>query len=739
MKTKQMLIPFALGLGLALALGVLWLLSTVAHADATHTHYVAPTGADAGSCSNSANPCRTVQYAVAQAGDGDTVKIAAGTYTATASSVVSITKSITLSGSYAPPDWTTSDIDGNPTVLDGQEQRRVVAIAQGYTVTLEGLQIVNGKTADHGGGVKVVPGDPDLIPIVPLVIRNCAILSNTSEGEGGGAWVRHSILSLESSRIVSNTAGEEGGGVVAGGVTTMTYNLFQDNDGCKDYAFWGGGGAYVDSSEHGSYVAHNIFEGNSCRLHDGGGLYIYGTKESLVVTDNVFRSNTANGKGGGLYIRNSIYRYRTCTVTHNLFQDNIAALDDDGHGGGAYVGCSSWWTVFSHNQVLDNIATTGKPKDGRGGGAYIWGSGLISDNLVQGNWGATVQKSTGRGGGIYLTGDAFWVDGNRILENRATELPSALYAYGGGVYVGSGPVTMTNNIVAGNCYSAHCGASSNLYTGGGGIYVTGVAQFRPDWLRLTHNTIADNQSPAIENGASVVTMSHNILSGHSIDLEVTAESQFFTPTIAADYTLWYPAMNANDYGTLVTTTDDFTGTPDFVSTALDDYHIGSNSQAIDKGPGAGVATDIDGHPRPIGGGYDLGADEHVDVDLSTSTKSASPQHAGAGEVVTFTIVLRNSGTSDAPSTILSDTIPISATYVPSSVNASSGTPSDVGGIGWTGTVTAGQAVTITFQVTINEDTMIENTAVLTDTYGTVHYLTAWVNQKRVYLPLVVRN
>ena len=40
-----------------------------------------------------------------------------------------------------------------------------------------------------------------------------------------------------------------------------------------------------------------------------------------------------------------------------------------------------------------------------------------------------------------------------------------------------------------------------------------------------------------------------------------------------------------------------------------DYHIGLGSAAIDAGVNAGVADDVDGDLRPVGAGYDVGADE----------------------------------------------------------------------------------------------------------------------------------
>jgi uncharacterized repeat protein (TIGR01451 family) len=136
--------------------------------------------------------------------------------------------------------------------------------------------------------------------------------------------------------------------------------------------------------------------------------------------------------------------------------------------------------------------------------------------------------------------------------------------------------------------------------------------------------------------------------------------------------------------------------------------------------------------------YDLGADEYTGVDLSLSTKRVTPLEATAGEVVTFILRLQNRGQQHAPETLLVDPIPAYTAYVPNSARATSGTLTDTQGVRWTGDISVGEIVTVTFQVTVTDHVTVNNVATVTDTYGTRYELMAQVNPARVYLPLVLR-
>jgi hypothetical protein len=64
----------------------------------------------------------------------------------------------------------------------------------------------------------------------------------------------------------------------------------------------------------------------------------------------------------------------------------------------------------------------------------------------------------------------------------------------------------------------------------------------------------------------------------------------------------------NEDATLVLL-NEHTGDPLFLNPDGGDYHIGEASAARDAGVPSGVTIDIDGEPRPMGLGWDIGADE----------------------------------------------------------------------------------------------------------------------------------
>ncbi len=120
------------------------------------------------------------------------------------------------------------------------------------------------------------------------------------------------------------------------------------------------------------------------------------------------------------------------------------------------------------------------------------------------------------------------------------------------------------------------------------------------------------------------------------------------------------------------------------------------------------------------------------ADFSASAKSAQPATALPGDVVTWTVVIRNTG-EFAGDAQLRDPIPLNMTFVPGSVSANLGTAgynSGLNRVEWQGTLAPGQVATVTFQAQVNASFsagLIQNQAEVVDlTNGTIVPLAATV-------------
>ena len=229
-------------------------------------------------------PCKTVTQAVAQAGSGDVIKVAKGTYKG--SITLDTTGTWTIRGGY-PLDFNEAarDVVKNKTTLGGAKNNRFLLIhaesGDVITVALDGVTVSNSKTLFPvtpppfpccGGGILAVAEGGS----IDLDLHQVTMMSNSTEGAGGA-------LSLQA---------DSGAAVTA----RITDSAFKKN---KVVDFGIGGAIAVEGFPGGTIdltIEDTRFDGNKAFM--GGAIFI-GSGDTPGVTTTIRRSLfLANGAAG---------------------------------------------------------------------------------------------------------------------------------------------------------------------------------------------------------------------------------------------------------------------------------------------------------------------------------------------------------------------------------------------------------------------------------------------------------
>ncbi len=410
--------------------------------------------------------------------DGDTVKLAQGTYFSTQTDPLQsffVTKSIVIKGGY--PSGNFSEINRNttfyPTILDGYKKSYHVIVwntGDVYTGIIDGVTIQNGwaigNTAslpqDNGGGVLLNSGK--------LLISNAKIQSNIAKNNGGGIYSSvGAYLKLKNIESYNNKAGYNGsvynktlvvgganpdvslletraGGSVCAignlelqGVLSFVADTSAINGGAIFKSAFGNFTAtaldtlvMTDCNAKGAMGASNSINGE----HGGGGIY---TMVDLnLEAARLFFTNckTDNNQGGGIFINNKTGRLVYLRVANGIFIKCYAGTD-----GGALESFSSTKSVvYVKNSQFKDCDV------GRYGGALGIGNSLILE------------------GKITIDGCDAGTNGGGISQwNITTTIPNSF------------DVTLLDTLIITNCSTQGKSFSSNFgdpnAMGGGGIWI----------------------------------------------------------------------------------------------------------------------------------------------------------------------------------------------------------------------------------------------------------------------------
>ena len=327
-----------------------------------------------------------------------------------------------------------------------------------------------------------------------------------------------------------------------------------------------GGGLYMGGGA--APTIRNNWILNNVSTASGGGIYIGATGTlSPTIISNTIASNEARstaGGGGGIYIKD-----RPALIQGNIISRNQATQKS---GGGIYLTGNTPAHVL-HNTIISNTA------DEDGGGLYLRenSSAQIAHNVIVSN--TTVDD----GGGIYLTGNTTaQVLTNHIHGNQAED--------GGGVMIRSDGAYLANNIIWNNAASDDGEA---------------IGVFSSSEPTIYHNTLAGNASSSgvglyISSGAAP-TVTNNIIINYDTGIRCSSSS-------SGSETVTNNVSYNDSHNVRYCSHSDTTESDPLLD---NQFHLSDGSPAIDNGVNVGVTDDIDGDARPVGSGYDIGADEYL--------------------------------------------------------------------------------------------------------------------------------
>jgi len=296
-------------------------------------------GSNSNNCTSPTTPCKTIGRAISLAASGDTVTVAAATYTEN----LTINIIVKVIGSGA-----------NTTIIDGGGVGTVVKISNTTAhVTLSKLTIRNGN-ATSGAGV-----------------NNSGTLTLTNSTVSGNLVPIPCIRSFVFCELRAGTA--SGGGIYNSGALIISNSIISGNhagsycNGTPCSAF--GGGIYnrgtlmiiKNSTLTGNSAGTACSTSISCRVGVGGAFYTFGgavtLNNSTVAGNSAYRcSGVCSGTGGAIVNGSGNLAMNNSTVSGNsaggIFNDGTATLQNSIVANNSDTNCGG--TITSHGYNLSS-------------------------------------------------------------------------------------------------------------------------------------------------------------------------------------------------------------------------------------------------------------------------------------------------------------------------------------------------------------------------------------------------
>ena len=392
----------------------------------------------------------SLRQAIANVDPGGKVVIPASVGEITLTGELVIEKSMTIEGAGSAT-----------TEISGGGNTRVFHIVNTPTVTISGVQILDGKVEATG-----------------------------EESFGGGIYQTGGVLTIADSLITANedqggTTGQTNGGGIAsqgGAGLTLRNTVVADNRAHGSRAY--GAGVFVEGAP--LTIEGGAFKGNTGEggLAAGGGIYFRGTSAVLshvAITGNELLPFGANvqGFGGGLFTQGGTEDLlEGVTIARNRILVSSGATHAEAYGGGA-------WLTDPGSSMLDSTVARNSSALTASTEARILGGGLGIEAPMQ-------------------------IDFSTIAENSALTMATNFAAQGGNLGLANGVgATLQNTIVAAGTSSGsgypdcYAGAGSAIVSEGHNLESSDGCGFTGPGDKVSTNPLL--AAPA-ENGGPVETM-----------------------------------------------------------------------------------------------------------------------------------------------------------------------------------------------------------------------------------------
>lgn len=270
-------------------------------------------------CSQS-NPCNLVT-AVFMAGDNQYVYVAGGTYTGAMDPILTINEDIRLIGGWdgAASGPVIVDSKANPTILDGEDIRRVIEVCDTPTPIISGFTIKRGYHIQEGGGMYI-----NNTPL--LQVQDTVFYDNYAGSYGGGICIDEGTIEITNCRFEANEVVYGGGALILGNNSSATIANTTFTGNTASY----GSAIHVDKA---SLIFYNNYVLNNLGNTDTYAISMNGTAGNEV---NFYNNIIAGNSGDGI----EVSKY-----TLNLYHNTIA---DNGRDG-------LFLSIDSHAVIINNI------------------------------------------------------------------------------------------------------------------------------------------------------------------------------------------------------------------------------------------------------------------------------------------------------------------------------------------------------------------------------------------------